>query len=212
MSASTVDSTTDSTAAPRWLLPLVLGVHAGAGGILLTLPAPAAPPQPPTLEVALLRLPAPAQPPARPPAVVPAPAPRPAPVRPPPALAALPLAATDFAAARPTPAADTATAAAPVPAPATPPSRFDAAYLDNPRPAYPAVARRLREQGKTVLRVRVSAEGLPEQIEVRESAGSPRLDEAAANAVRRWRFVPARQDGQAVAAWVLVPLIFKLEN
>jgi protein TonB len=92
------------------------------------------------------------------------------------------------------------------------PPRFDAAYLDNPPPAYPAPARRLGEQGRVVLRVHVSAEGLPRDIETAASSGSVRLDSAARAAVERWRFVPARQGGQSVAAWVLVPLNFSLGN
>lgn len=107
--------------------------------------------------------------------------------------------------------AASAYSAAPVAAPVTPP-RFDAAYLDNPAPAYPAAARRLGEQGRVVLRVHVSADGLPRDIETATSSGSLRLDGAARSAVERWRFVPARQGEQAVAAWVLVPLTFTLGN
>ena len=51
--------------------------------------------------------------------------------------------------------------AAPAPAPVTVPPQFDAAYLRNPPPAYPALARRYREQGKVLLRVYVSAAGAP---------------------------------------------------
>ena len=97
------------------------------------------------------------------------------------------------------------------PAPVQPPS-FDAAYLQNPPPAYPAISRRRGEQGKVVLRVYVSAEGLAERVEVRTSSGHERLDGAAHDAVNRWRFVPARQGEKPVAAWVLVPIAFSLEN
>jgi protein TonB len=30
--------------------------------------------------------------------------------------------------------------------------------------------------------------------------------------VRRWKFVPARQGERPVAAWVLVPILFRLEG
>jgi protein TonB len=92
------------------------------------------------------------------------------------------------------------------------PPRFDAAYLDNPAPAYPALARRMREQGKVTLRVLVSAAGTTERVEIRASSGSGRLDRAAEETVRRWRFVPAKQGTQAVSAWVLVPISFVLEG
>lgn len=99
----------------------------------------------------------------------------------------------------------------PAPAPIVA-ARFDADYLQNPRPAYPPMSRRLGEQGKVVLRVRVSSQGSPLSVEIKESSGFPRLDEAARNAVERWRFVPARQGAEAIEASVLVPLNFTLSN
>lgn len=102
------------------------------------------------------------------------------------------------------------------PAPETPPAviaaRFDAAYLNNPAPAYPPLSRRMREEGKVMLRVQVTAEGLPAQVDLAESSGFTRLDTAAREAVQRWRFVPAKQGGQPVAAAVIVPIVFKLEG
>jgi len=95
--------------------------------------------------------------------------------------------------------------------PVTPPS-FDAAYLDNPAPRYPPAAARLRESGRVLLLVRVGADGLPERVEVSRSSGSPRLDQAALETVRRWRFVPARQGERPVAAQVTVPLVFRLDE
>ncbi len=102
-----------------------------------------------------------------------------------------------------------------VPAPAAVPPetvapRFDAAYLDNPAPAYPPLARRAGEQGRVLLRVHVTADGLADDVQVRESSGFPRLDTAAQETVRRWRFVPARQGDRQVAAWVIVPINFAL--
>lgn len=102
------------------------------------------------------------------------------------------------------------------PQPPTPPAitsaRFDADYLQNPKPVYPALSRRRGEEGKVVLRVRVSAQGLPLSVEIRQSSGFERLDESARTAVERWRFVPARQGSEAIEASVLVPLHFSLDN
>jgi protein TonB len=90
---------------------------------------------------------------------------------------------------------------------------FNAAYLNNPRPPYPPMSTRLREEGKVILRVRVLSNGQAEQVEIKQSSGSPRLDESArATVLRHWRFVPARQGDEAVAAWVLVPISFRLEH
>jgi protein TonB len=100
---------------------------------------------------------------------------------------------------------------APVAAPITA-ARFDADYLQNPKPVYPAMSRRLGEEGKVVLRVRVNAQGQPLSVEVSKSSGFPRLDDAARLAVERWRFVPARQGNEPIEASVLVPLNFTLSN
>jgi len=90
--------------------------------------------------------------------------------------------------------------------------RFDAAYLDNPAPVYPALSRRLGEDGRVTLRVFVESSGRPSQIEIKASSGSPRLDQAAQDAVARWNFVPARRGKEAVGAWVLVPIVFNLRG
>lgn len=102
-------------------------------------------------------------------------------------------------------------APAPAPAPRIPP-RFDAAYLDNPVPHYPTRSRRLGEEGKVLLRVFVKADGSPGEVEVYRRSGFPRLDTAAIEAVRQWRFVPARQGTEQVGAWVLVPVAFSLRS
>lgn len=100
--------------------------------------------------------------------------------------------------------------AAPVAAPTQP--RFDADYLDNPKPIYPAISRRLNEQGRVTLRVHVAADGSAGQVQLHTSSGSPRLDQSALDTVRRWKFVPARLGKEPVAAWVLVPIAFTLKD
>lgn len=87
---------------------------------------------------------------------------------------------------------------------------FNADYLHNPAPEYPPESRRRGEQGIVVLRVHVSPAGLADQVEVQSSSGSSRLDQVAVTAVRTWQFVPAHQGDKPVAAWVAVPLHFKL--
>lgn len=90
--------------------------------------------------------------------------------------------------------------------------RFDADYLDNPKPVYPPISRREREQGKVLLRVHVDAGGAADQVEMQAGSGFERLDKAAIAAVSRWRFVPARQGSEPVAAWVMVPIVFSLKD
>jgi protein TonB len=91
-------------------------------------------------------------------------------------------------------------------------ARFDANYLRNPAPPYPALSKRMGEEGKVVLRVSVSPQGTADSVEIRTSSGSPRLDESAQRTVRNWKFVPARRGDAPVQSWVLVPIIFKLEQ
>lgn len=96
--------------------------------------------------------------------------------------------------------------------PSDSPANYHAAYLHNPQPPYPLLSRKLREEGKVRLRVRVSAAGRAEAVELVTGSGFSRLDEAARSAVAGWQFVPARQQGQAVAGWVEVPIQFNLEK
>ena len=89
---------------------------------------------------------------------------------------------------------------------------FNAAYLHNPVPDYPSVSRRLGEQGKVLLRVQVTVDGAAGSVALQTSSGSTRLDQAALEAVKKWRFVPAKRGGQAVSASVVVPVSFSIEG
>ncbi len=92
------------------------------------------------------------------------------------------------------------------------PPRFSANYLNNPAPRYPALSRRLGEKGRVLLRVLVSVEGHPEDIQVTSSSGFARLDSAAREAVSQWTFVPAKLGDRSVRAWVIVPIVFTLRG
>ena len=89
---------------------------------------------------------------------------------------------------------------------------FSAEYLHNPPPAYPVLSRRMGEEGKVLLRAYVLPDGQAEKIELKQSSGSDRLDAAALAAVRQWRFAPAKHGEEIVAAWVVIPISFHLEN
>lgn len=93
----------------------------------------------------------------------------------------------------------------------TPPA-FNASYLRNPPPRYPPIARRNGEQGTVTLRVLVTQEGVPARVNIEQTSGSRHLDTAALEAVKTWRFVPARRGAEPVEAWVLVPIVFRLEG
>ena len=170
-----------------------------AAPIMVNLIAPQAPPEPePPLEV--------------PPPPKPVMKPLPKPPQPLPIVAAPLEAPSPIVAPPPTPPEPTPIAEAP-PAPiAVTPPIFSADYLDNPPPRYPGLSRRLGEQGRVVLRVLVNAAGTADEVQIRTSSGHARLDEAARETVQRWRFVAARRGAQPIAAWVLIPVSFRLEG
>ena len=87
----------------------------------------------------------------------------------------------------------------------------DADYLNNPPPGYPRISRRHGEQGTVIVRVFISTQGTPDNAEVRTSSGFARLDQAALQAVQRWRFVPGRRNGTPEAMWFNIPVRFVLE-
>jgi protein TonB len=79
-------------------------------------------------------------------------------------------------------------------------------------PVYPEIARRRGQQGRVVLQVRVSTEGMPDAVTVAESSGYASLDAAALAAVQRWRFAPATRGGTPVPAVAEVPVRFRLAD
>jgi len=81
--------------------------------------------------------------------------------------------------------------------------------LYDPDPDYSEAARRAKYQGTVVLWVIVGADGRPREISVRRSLGMG-LDEKAVEAVRRWKFDPAKKDGQAVAVQISIEVNFRL--
>jgi protein TonB len=85
------------------------------------------------------------------------------------------------------------------------------AYATPVRPRYPLAAARAREQGTVLLRVLVDENGVPERVEIARSSGHARLDAAARDTVMQARFHPLLRAGQAIAAWGLVPIAFRLE-
>jgi len=89
---------------------------------------------------------------------------------------------------------------------------YAAAGLDNAPPKYPFAARRRGLEGVVVVRARVRADGRSGRLTIAHSSGFAILDRAALAAVARWRFVPARRAGAAVAAEVEIPIRFALDD
>lgn len=99
----------------------------------------------------------------------------------------------------------------PPPPPPTPPRPAD--YLNNPKPPYPALSKRLREEGVVRLNILVNPDGSVARLEIAKSSGYQRLDEVAMKTVQSsWKFEPARQAGKPISAWVIVPIEFTLRS
>ncbi len=79
-------------------------------------------------------------------------------------------------------------------------------------PEYPAMSRRLGEQGRVVLRVELDETGRVVAARVKETSGFRRLDDAGLVAVKTWHCNAPTRDGQAVKAIALQPFNFVLEG
>ncbi len=83
-------------------------------------------------------------------------------------------------------------------------------YQQNPKPAYPAIAKRRNWEGTTILLVTISKQGKVKQVRVLTGSGYKMLDNAALSSVRKWHFLPGTENGKPAAMEVLVPIHFTL--
>lgn len=196
----------------HYSLLLVLLAHAGVLGAVLFAPESPAPVviEPPTIQGVIVASESIEKPPE--------------PVPPPPEPKQLPIPKTilpkappseraikEDAQPEPTPQVEPQKIAEPVAAPVVPP-RADASQLNNPTPIYPALSRRLREEGIVLLEILVKADGSLGEIRLKKSSGSNRLDDAALRAVKNWHFLPAKRDGEAIDFWYELPIEFSLNH
>lgn len=79
-------------------------------------------------------------------------------------------------------------------------------------PRYPASARQSGWEGTVTVRVLVDVDGTAASVSVRDSSGRDVFDDAAVNAVKRWRFSPATQGGEPVASYHDVKVRFRLTD
>jgi protein TonB len=76
---------------------------------------------------------------------------------------------------------------------------------------YPAIAKRLGEQGTVKLKALVDETGKPTRIQIIGTSGSARLDQAAVDYFVCSRFFPGRVNGVPTAMWYEAPINFILE-
>jgi protein TonB len=199
----------DTRRRPNWFAILViLLVHAAALTLLATLDVIALP-KPRHEAMVVTLIPDLAPPPSKP-KPIPAVQPPPTAIDVPPPVVAL-VQPTPNIVSVPPPVAQPQPTPAPAPAPAKTVSvDLDAATADGPSPVYPMESRRRHEQGTVRLRVVITPEGRVKDVTVASSSGFERLDKAALDAVRHWRFTPQMQGGVAVDAVGTLPIPFRL--
>jgi periplasmic protein TonB len=90
------------------------------------------------------------------------------------------------------------------------PPSAQAQGLNNQPPVYPQLSRKKKEQGTVLLLLMVKADGTVGEVQITTSSGFSRLDQAAIQAVKRWNFQPAQQQGKSIDFWYELPLTFRL--
>lgn len=94
-----------------------------------------------------------------------------------------------------------------------PPTRLEPIAGTHTAPPYPAASTGLGETGTTQIRLAISALGAVAECRIAKSSGSDRLDAAACNHVQQyWRWKPATQGGQPVAAITTVTIVWNLRS
>jgi protein TonB len=81
-----------------------------------------------------------------------------------------------------------------------------------PAPTFPAISRRMREEGLVIVRVQINTKGYVDKATIQKSSGFERLDESALQAVRRAAFKPYTENGVAYPALADIPFNFKLKE
>lgn len=114
--------------------------------------------------------------------------------------------------------APVAMVAAPPAAPAAPPAppkldlpSSDADYLQNAKATYPAMSKRLGEQGQVIHSILIGVDGQPVSAKLVKSSGFDRLDAAAYKALMNWRYAPGKRNGVVTAMTYNASISFVLE-
>ena len=85
-------------------------------------------------------------------------------------------------------------------------------YLNAARPAYPILARMRGYEGMVLLAVLVLKDGRAGEVRIKKTSGHALLDQSALDAVRTWRFEPARKKDTPLAMVVDIPIRFSLQE
>ena len=84
--------------------------------------------------------------------------------------------------------------------------------ISSSKPIYPRVARESGWEGTVIVRTFINTNGVPGQVKIRKTCGHPTLDQAAQEAVKNWKFQPAKDGNIPIAKWVDIPIKFNLHS
>lgn len=84
--------------------------------------------------------------------------------------------------------------------------------VSSSKPLYPRVARESGWEGTVIVRTLITTDGIPSKVEIRKSCGHEALDLAAQEAIKTWKFQPAKDGNIPVAKWVDIPIRFDLNS
>ncbi len=84
------------------------------------------------------------------------------------------------------------------------------AYVDKKicTPKYPRVSRKRGERGRVLVRVFINRDGSSEKVEIEQSSGFDRLDQAAMDSAKKCKFIPAKRNGEPVKTLATIPYTF----
>jgi protein TonB len=84
--------------------------------------------------------------------------------------------------------------------------------VSSSKPLYPRVARESGWEGTVIIRTLITPDGIPSRVEIRKSCGYESLDLAAQEAIKTWKFLPAKDGNIPIAKWVDIPVKFDLNS
>jgi protein TonB len=84
--------------------------------------------------------------------------------------------------------------------------------MSSSKPLYPRVARESGWEGTVIVRTLITPDGVPSRVEIRKSCGHEVLDLAAQEAIKTWKFQPAKDGNIPIAKWVDIPIKFDLNS
>ncbi len=70
------------------------------------------------------------------------------------------------------------------------------------------MSERLGEYGEVWFDVHILANGTVGEIKLKRSSGFARLDNAAKDALKKWRYVPAKRGNEPIDYWYVQPIDF----